>query len=738
MLAWKIAPALACGNTVVLKPAETTPLTALLFAEVCQQADLPPGVVNIVTGAGATGRAIVEHPDIDKVAFTGSTEVGKMIARSVAGTRKKVTLELGGKAANIVFDDAPIDQAVEGIVNGIFFNQGHVCCAGSPAAGAGEHRRRRRRPAQAAAGHPAGRRPDGQEHRRRRDQLGRAARPHRGAGGGRRGRGCRALAPACELPTNGFWFRPTVFSGVSQTHRIAQEEIFGPVVSVLTFRTPAEAVAKANNTPYGLSAGIWTEKGSRILWMADQLRAGVVWANTFNKFDPTSPFGGYKESGYGREGGRHGLEAYVTTGGPSEHAGRRPQDVQALHRREVPPQRERSLLRGVAAGAARRGFLAHRSSSRRALGSRKDARDAVVAARKAQPGWAGATAYNRGQVLYRVAEVMESRRGAVRAGRARQRGPDPRARPRPSVSRRSTAGSGTPGWSDKFTQVLGGLNPVAGPYFDISAPEATGVVGGARAPGSSLLGLVSVVAPVIVSGNTAVVLTSEDRPLPAITLAECLATSDVPGGVVNIVTGRTAEMAPWLASHRDVNAIDLTGAAGADGVDWGRSRRPRPRTSSGCCARRHRRRGGRARLLGDARPVPAHGVPRDQDGLAPQGPLTRAGYCRPGRHAGIRRWSPVATRRTDSTRADTSSTRRGARTSVTDAAVTDSSHGRAPHVVAQHDPAHPQPGGVQTRPPIGGDAQLDDVVGVRGHCVHLPFGEVLPKRCDGVSASTGP
>ncbi len=314
MLSWKIAPALAAGNTVVLKPAETTPLTALLFAEVCQQADLPAGVVNIVTGAGTTGQAIVDHPGIDKLAFTGSTGVGKMIARSIAGTRKKATLELGGKAANIIFDDAPIDQAVEGIVNGIFFNQGHVCCAGSrllvqESIADEVDKRLKRRLATLRVGDPLDKNTDvGAINSRA--QLDRII--ELTAAG--EAEGATRWSPECELPSKGFWFRPTVFTGVSQTHRIAQEEIFGPVLSVLTFRTPHEAVAKANNTPYGLSAGVWTEKGSRILWMADQLRAGVVWANTFNKFDPTSPFGGYKESGYGREGGRHGLEAYVTTG----------------------------------------------------------------------------------------------------------------------------------------------------------------------------------------------------------------------------------------------------------------------------------------------------------------------------------------------------------------------------------------------------------------------------------------
>ena len=311
MLAWKVAPALATGNTVVLKPAETTPLTALLFAEVCRQADLPPGVVNIVTGAGETGRAVVEHDDVDKVAFTGSTEVGRAIAEAVAGTRKKLTLELGGKAANIVFDDAPIDQAVEGIVQGIFFNQGHVCCAGSRLLVQENVHDEviaslQRRIGTLRVGDPLDKNTDiGAINSA--EQL---ARIRELADYGVT-EGATRWQPVCELPERGYWFPPTIFTDVSPAHRIARDEVFGPVLSVLTFRTPDEAVAKANNSTYGLSAGIWTEKGSRILKIADQLRAGVVWANTFNKFDPTSPFGGYKQSGYGREGGRHGLAAYL-------------------------------------------------------------------------------------------------------------------------------------------------------------------------------------------------------------------------------------------------------------------------------------------------------------------------------------------------------------------------------------------------------------------------------------------
>jgi aldehyde dehydrogenase (NAD+) len=311
MLAWKVAPALATGNTVVLKPAETTSLTALLFAEVCQQAGLPDGVVNIVTGAGATGAAMVNHPGIDKVAFTGSTDVGKLIATSIAGTKKSATLELGGKAANIVFDDAAIDEAVEGIVNGIFFNQGHVCCAGSRLlVQENIHdevlEKLKVRMSHLRLGNPLDKNTDI-------GAINSAAQLAKikelSAAGD--AEGAERWSPPCELPTDGFWFAPTIFTGVSQTHRIAREEIFGPVLSILTFRTPQEAIEKANNTPYGLSAGVWSEKGSKILWTASKLRAGVVWANTFNKFDPASPFGGYKESGWGREGGRHGLSAYL-------------------------------------------------------------------------------------------------------------------------------------------------------------------------------------------------------------------------------------------------------------------------------------------------------------------------------------------------------------------------------------------------------------------------------------------
>jgi aldehyde dehydrogenase (NAD+) len=311
MLAWKIAPALACGNTVVLKPAETTSVTAMKFCSILQDAGLPPGVVNIVTGAGDTGTNIVHHPAAAKIAFTGSTAIGKFIQRTLAGTDKRITLELGGKAANIVFEDAPIDQAVEGIVNGIFFNQGHVCCAGSrllvqESVADEVLRKLKMRLRHLRVGDPLDKNTDigAINSRKQLEKIQELVKSGVQEG-------AEIHQPACKLPKRGFYFAPTLFSNVSLSHRIAREEIFGPVLSILTFRTPEEAVEKANNTPYGLSAGVWTDKGSRILKMSTELKAGVVWANTYNKFDPASPFGGYKESGFGREGGKQGLLDYA-------------------------------------------------------------------------------------------------------------------------------------------------------------------------------------------------------------------------------------------------------------------------------------------------------------------------------------------------------------------------------------------------------------------------------------------
>jgi len=314
MAAWKLAPALACGNTVVLKPAETTPLTALKLAEIIADADLPPGVVNIVTGAGETGASVVQHPDVDKVAFTGSTAVGKIIQRALAGTNKKYTLELGGKAANIVFADAAIDQAVEGIVNGIFFNQGHVCCAGSrlfvqESVADEVITKLKDRMETLIVGDPLDKNTDigAINSKAQLEKIDSYLEIGRHEGGD-------MYQSSCSVPDRGYWCRPTLFTGVSQSNRVVQEEIFGPVLAIQTFRRFDEAIAKANNTPYGLSGGVWTDKGAKIFKMTQSMRAGVIWANTFNKFDPTSPFGGYKESGVGREGGLHGLDAYLDLG----------------------------------------------------------------------------------------------------------------------------------------------------------------------------------------------------------------------------------------------------------------------------------------------------------------------------------------------------------------------------------------------------------------------------------------
>ncbi|CAN5125157.1 aldehyde dehydrogenase family protein [soil metagenome] len=311
MAAWKIAPALATGNTVVLKPAETTSLTALKLAEIIQEADLPPGVVNIITGAGATGAAMVNHPDINKIAFTGSTDVGKIIQRAIAGTGKKATLELGGKAANIIFEDAPIDQAVEGVINGIFFNQGHVCCAGSrlfvqESVYKEVLYKLKERLETLIVGDPMDKNTDigAINSKQQLDQINKYLKIGQKEG-------AEMYQSSCEIPKKGFYCRPTLFTNVSQSNRISQEEIFGPVLAIQTFRTEDEVIEKANNTPYGLSAGVWTDKGSKIFNMTTKLRAGVIWANTFNQFDPTSPFGGYKESGFGREGGLHGLAPYL-------------------------------------------------------------------------------------------------------------------------------------------------------------------------------------------------------------------------------------------------------------------------------------------------------------------------------------------------------------------------------------------------------------------------------------------
>jgi len=383
--------------------------------------------------------------------------------------------------------------------------------------------------------------------------------------------GAQLYQAPCELPERGFWFPPTIFTGVSQSHRIAQEEIFGPVLSVLTFRTPDEAVEKANNTPYGLSAGVWTEKGSRILWLADRMRAGVVWANTFNRFDPTSPFGGYKESGFGREGGRHGLEPYVRlrAQGAASRPGRSVKPRRPRPRR-APEDGARIAVRktyklfiegAFPRSESNRSYVVRRADgavlANAVRASRKDVRDAVVAARAASARWASATAYNRAQVMYRVAEMMETRRGELVDEVMRAEGPEGAVQ----VDEAIDLFVWYAGWADKLAQVIGAANPVAGPYFNLSTPEPTGVVGIVAPERPSLAGVVDRLAPALAGGNSVVLIASEPHPLPAITLAECLATADVPAGVVNVLTGFAHELVPVVAGHLDVDALDVTGVA---------------------------------------------------------------------------------------------------------------------------------------------------------------------------------
>ncbi len=573
MAAWKIAPAIAAGNTVVLKPAETTPLTALKLAEIIQEAGLPPGVVNIVTGAGETGAAVVQHECVDKVAFTGSTEVGKLIRRALAGAGKHYTLELGGKAANLVFEDAAVDQAVEGIVNGIFFNQGHVCCAGSrllvqESVADQVISRLKARMETLIVGDPLDKNTDigAINSRAQLDrieeylEIGEAE-------------GAEPFQTSCRLPERGYWCRPTLFLRASQSHRVVQEEIFGPVLAVQTFRTVDEGIAMANNTPYGLSGGVWSDKGAKAFRVTSRIRAGVLWANTYNRFDPTAPFGGYKESGIGREGGISGLHAYL-------RPLRRPFTARSIDPESGGAAGGDRMSRQRSAASADRlpvlktykiyvgGRFPRSESGRfdRALAldgtpianicrcSRKDVRDAVTAARAAQAGWAARTACNRGQILYRIAEMLEGRsaqfEALLAAGGAAVE--DASAEVQAAIERLVHYA----GWTDKYNQVLSSVNPVATSHFNFSILEPMGVVG-VLAPESPLLGLVSAIAPAIAGGNTTVVLVTGSQPLPAVTFGEVLNSSDVPGGVVNLLTGRSDEMLAPLAAHRDVDALLL-------------------------------------------------------------------------------------------------------------------------------------------------------------------------------------
>ena len=535
MLSWKIAPALAAGNTVVLKPAETTPLSALLFADVLRQAELPPGVVNIVTGDGSTGAALVKHEGVDKIAFTGSTEVGKSIQRELAGTGKRLTLELGGKAANIIFDDAALDQAVEGIVNGIYFNQGHVCCAGSrllvqesiyePLIG-----KLKRRLADAAR-----RRPARQEHGRRRDQLAPAAGQDQGARRCGRGRGRRDLPAALPSSREGLLVR---------TDRLHER------------RAELPHRAGGDLRPGALGAHVpHARRGGR----EGEQHAVRALGRGLDREGLAHPGHG-PAAARGRDLGEHvqplrpGLAVRRLQGVRLRPRRRSPRSgaVPGVRMSRLPVKKTYKLYIGGEFPRSESGRTYEAEGANVARGSRKDLRDAVRAARAAFPKWASMTAYNRGQVIYRIAEMLESRRSefADLSSGAKE------------VDRSIDRLVWYAGWADKLAQVLGSSNPVAGPYFNFTVPEPTGVVGILAPDEPPLLGLVSRMAPVIVGGNTTVVVASGTHPLAAVELAEVLATSDVPGGVVNLLTGHREELGSWLAGHMDVNALDLAGADG--------------------------------------------------------------------------------------------------------------------------------------------------------------------------------
>nr|WP_229416130.1 aldehyde dehydrogenase family protein [Pseudoduganella armeniaca] len=561
MLAWKIAPALAAGNTIVFKPAEFTPLTALLFAEICVQAGVPAGVVNIVTGDGRTGEAIVKHEGIDKLAFTGSTEVGRLIREATAGSGKKLSLELGGKSPYIVFEDADIDAAVEGLVDSIWFNQGQVCCAGSRLLVQESVEERflkklKARMDNLRLGSPLDKSMDigalvDPIQRQRIHGLVEAARAE----------GCEVYQPsACEIPAEGSWFPPTLITGASTSAAVAQAEIFGPVLVAMSFRTPAEAVQLANNTVYGLAACVWSENISLALDVAPQIKAGVVWINTANQFDAACGFGGYKESGYGREGGREGMFEYLVP--VSEDA------------RPALPAVAKSTAAKPAA-ASNDSFAIDRTAKlyiggkqarpdgaySRAIhgadgtflgeigeGNRKDIRNAVEAAHKAT-GWTRATAHNRAQVLYYIAENLAARGQEFADRIAAQTGSKTAEKEvQASIERLFYWAA----WADKYDGAAH-QPPMHG--ITVALNEAIGVIGIVCPNENPLLGFISLVAPAIAVGNRVVVVPSEAHPLTATDLYQVFDTSDLPGGVVNIVTGSADELARTLASHSDIDAV---------------------------------------------------------------------------------------------------------------------------------------------------------------------------------------
>ena len=559
MLAWKIAPALAAGNTVVFKPAEFTSLTALLFAEICQQAGVPSGVVNIVTGDGRVGEAIVNHPGIDKLAFTGSTEVGRIIRKATAGSGKKLSLELGGKSPFIVFDDADLDAAVEGLVDSIWFNQGQVCCAGSRLLVQESVYERfigkvKARMQNLRVGSPLDKSND----------IGALVDPVQqqrihGLVESARAEGCEVWQPNVELATTGSWYLPTLITGASTSAAVAQAEIFGPVLVAMSFRTPAEAVQLANNTVYGLAACVWSESISLALDVVPQIKAGVVWINTANQFDAACGFGGYKESGYGREGGKEGMYEYLT---PLAEDARPAAPVVAEKAKARPAQEDspfavdrtaKLYIGGKQArpdGAYSRAI--HGADGNFLLevgeGSRKDIRNAVEAAHKAS-GWTRATAHNRAQVLYYIAENLAIRADEFAQRIAQQTGSKDAAREVAASIERLFYWAA---WADKYDGAAH-QPPMHG--ITVALNEAVGVIGIVCPNENPLLGFISLVAPALALGNRVVAVPSEQHPLSAIDLYQVLDTSDLPGGALNIVTGSSDELARTLATHGDIDAV---------------------------------------------------------------------------------------------------------------------------------------------------------------------------------------
>ena len=562
MLAWKIAPALAAGNTVVLKPAEFTPLTALAFAEICAEAGLPPGVVNIVTGDGTTGAAIVAHEGVDKIAFTGSTEVGRLIRKATAGTGKKLSLELGGKSPFIVFDDCDLDSAVEGVVDAIWFNQGQVCCAGSRLLVAESvadkfTKKLRQRMSTLIVGDPLDKSTDigaivapvQLERIQRLVEAGRAE-------------GAEIFQSAAKLPPRGSFYPPTLVVGVEPASLLAREEIFGPVLVTMTFRTPDEAIALANNTRYGLAASVWTENVNRALEVAARIKAGVIWINSTNLFDAASGFGGYRESGFGREGGREGLVEYLVLAEPPRRTTAKTVSVKKLGAAPGPAATavgiDRTAKMYVGGKQARPDGGASysvldpkgRSLGQAGLGNRKDIRNAVEAASKAG-GWGAATAHNRAQVLFYVAENLSARSSEFSERLRTMTGASARdASQEVEASIRRLFFYA--GFADKYD---GAVHATKTRFVTLAMNEPWGVMGIACPDEAPLLAFVSLTAPAIAMGNAVVVVPSSLYPLAATDFYSVLDTSDVPGGVVNIVTGEADSLAKTLAEHDGVDAI---------------------------------------------------------------------------------------------------------------------------------------------------------------------------------------